>query len=103
MTTSQPAVESIRTALILPLSSGTFTAVIGNTTVTVNPSNYPVGVLSQGQLYWVYYIDPTLTGGAVTAIATQNSADFLNKPGYFFIDSVVTPVNSGGGGGGGSR
>jgi hypothetical protein len=49
----------------------------------------------------VYYIDMTFTGGAITPIPTQNTSDFLNKPGYFMIGSIVTPSYSGGGGGGG--
>jgi hypothetical protein len=73
-----------------------FTAPIGNQTLSVSPSNYPLAGLNQNQLYYVYYIDPTFAGGAVTAIATQNQADFLNKPGYFFIGSLVTAVYGGG-------
>jgi len=73
-----------------------FIAVIGNQTLSVSPSNYPLSGLNQNHLYFVYYIDPTFSGGAVTAIATQNQADFLNKAGYFMIGSLVTAVYGGG-------
>jgi hypothetical protein len=87
------------TADILPGSGvGTFAARIGNLSVSVSPANYPLAVTTQGQL-WVYYIDPTFAGGAVTAIATQLQTDFLNKVGYFLIDSVITPVYVASGGG----
>lgn len=75
-----------------------FSAVIGNVALSYAPSNYPLAVPVQGELYWVYFIDALFVGGAVTAIATQNQADFLNKAGYFLIDSVVTPMVGSSGG-----
>ena len=69
-----------------------FTAVIGNASVSVLPAGpFTLTGMSQQTLYWVYYIDPNFLGGAITPIATTSSADFLNKPGYFLIDSIVTP------------
>jgi hypothetical protein len=80
-----------------------FTALIGNASVPVLPAG-PVWIynLQQTTLYYVYYIDPNFTGGAITPIATTNSSDFLNKQGYFLIDSIVTPYagpSTGGNGG----
>jgi hypothetical protein len=48
--------------------------------------------LNQGQIYSVYYVDLLLAGGNITPIATQNTADFLNKHGYFLIGQIATPT-----------
>jgi hypothetical protein len=78
---------------------GPFTARVGNTSVAVLPTRYTITGLSQAQQYDVYYVDPTFAGGAVTPIATQDAADYLDKVGYFLIDTIVTPTQSSGGGG----
>jgi hypothetical protein len=72
-----------------------FTAIVGNASVAVLPAG-PVTLtgLLQTTLYYIYYIDPNFAGGAITPIATTNSSDFLNKPGYFLIDSITTPYCS---------
>jgi hypothetical protein len=76
-----------------------FTANVGNASVSVTPTPSVDTGLNQGQLYHVYYVDPAFTGGAVTAIATQNPADYRGKVGYFLIDSIVTPTTPTGGSG----
>jgi len=77
-----------------------FTAVYGALSVAVLPAgDFVITGLLQSTLYWVYYIDPTFAGGAVTPIATTNPSDFLGKPGYFLIGSLVTPFTGSGGGG----
>jgi hypothetical protein len=69
-----------------------FTATVGIVTVNcLTAGAYTLTGLNQNQLYYVYYIDPTFAGGAITPIATQNAADFLNKLGYYLIGSLVTP------------
>lgn len=76
-----------------------FTALFGMVSTSVLPAGaFDITGLNQGQLYWVYYVDPAFSGGAVTPVATQNQSDFLNKVGYFLIDSIVTQVYSAGGG-----
>jgi hypothetical protein len=45
----------------------------------------------------VYWIDPSFLGGGITPIRTQNSADFMNKLGYYLIGSLVTPTSTGSG------
>jgi hypothetical protein len=70
---------------------GNFTANYGGTSRACTPSPNTLTGLSQNALYWVYYIDPTFAGGAITPIATQNTADFLNKAGYILIGSIMTP------------
>jgi hypothetical protein len=91
-TASGVALTGAGTAAIVPADGvGHFTASIGSLSVLVEPANYPLLEILQQQLYYVYYIDPNLAGGAVTAIATTNQADFLNKVGYYLIDSVTTP------------
>ena len=78
-----------------------FTAMAGSVSVACLPAGaYGLNGLTQGQLWYVYYVDPTFAGGAITPIATQSKADFLNKVGYFLIDSLVTPVYVSGGSGG---
>ena len=57
-----------------------------------SPSPALITGLNQGQFYDVYYIDLAFAGGAITPIATQDSADFLGKAGYFLIGSLVTPT-----------
>jgi hypothetical protein len=47
--------------------------------------------LSQKRLYYVYYVDPNGLGGNVTPVATTNILDLIGKPGYYLIDSIVTP------------
>jgi hypothetical protein len=90
-----------------------FTAIVGNFSVSCLSSPYTI--LTDGTIggtgadllpatqYWVYYIDPTFAGGAITPIATTNTTDFDNKIGYFLIGSVttLTYVTAPGGGGGG--
>lgn len=49
--------------------------------------------------YWVYYVDATFAGGAISPIATTNSADFIGQPGYWLIGYILTPAYSSGGGG----
>jgi len=70
----------------------TFTPNIGGGSTAAcypNPSTLPG--LNQSQLYYVYYVDPTFSGGSITPIPTQNTADFLNKAGHFLIGSITTP------------
>jgi hypothetical protein len=47
--------------------------------------------LNQSQLYHVYFVNATFSGGVITPIATQNAADYENKVGYFLIGDIVTP------------
>jgi hypothetical protein len=56
------------------------------------------GDLALQTRYYVYYSDPNFLGGNVTPIATTTMADFIGKPGYFLIDSIVTPAYSSGSG-----
>jgi hypothetical protein len=62
---------------------------------TIGGSGAP---LAQQTTYYVYYQDPSYTGGNVTPVATTNKADYLGKVGYFAIDSIVTPYASSSGG-----
>jgi hypothetical protein len=70
----------------------------GSVTLTASNTGGTSAALTAGQIYAVYYIDPAFAGGAVTPIATQNPADYLNKVGYFLIDSVAIPTSAGGAG-----
>ena len=69
-----------------------FTATIGQLALSIFPAGaVTLTGLAQQTGYYVYYVDPTNAGGNVTPIATTNAADFLGKPGYWLIDSIVTP------------
>jgi hypothetical protein len=78
-----------------------FTAALpgGGFTVACMPSPSTLAAVPQ-TLYYVYYIDPSFAGGAITPIATANINDFLAKPGYFLIGSILTPPYVSGGSGG---
>ncbi len=74
-----------------------FDSIFGQLTVSCLPAGpYTIYGLNQGQLYFVYYLDPAFAGGGITPIATQNQADYLNKVGYFLIDSIITPLYTSG-------
>lgn len=68
-----------------------FTATVGLLSVSCTPSPDNIDSLNQSQLYYLYYQDPTFAGGTITPVATQNTADFVGRPGYFLIGSIVTP------------
>lgn len=81
----------------------TFTAELGGKSVTYFPDVQTISGLQQQTSYDVYVVDPNLTGGDLTPVATTNPSDYLGKLGYFFIDSIITPyAASGSGGSGGS-
>ena len=77
-----------------------FQARVGRASVICLPTGYTITGLLQNTLYYVFYVDGTFAGGAITPIATRNVADFRAKVGYFQIGSIVTPVTGGGTGGG---
>jgi hypothetical protein len=64
----------------------------GATTLTTGTTAGVTSAIAPGQLYFVYYIDPTFAGGAIAPIATQSSTEFQGKVGYFLIDSIIVPI-----------
>jgi hypothetical protein len=71
-----------------------FTASVGGLSVACLPSGAAtITALVQGQLYYVYYADPTFAGGAITPVATQNLGDFVGVIGRFYIGSITTPTS----------
>jgi hypothetical protein len=69
-----------------------FTAQVHAVTAPCLPSGpYTITGLNCAQHYYVYYIDPTFAGGAITPIATSDTADFVGKLGYYLIGDIVTP------------
>ena len=52
-----------------------------------------VTALSYGTLYYIYYDDSTLAGGAVSFNATTTQSTALNGAGRFFVGSIITPVS----------
>jgi hypothetical protein len=51
-----------------------------------------ITALSYSTLYYIYYDDATLAGGAVTFNATTAKTTAINGTGRFFIGSIVTPA-----------
>jgi hypothetical protein len=98
------------TSLTVVAPPGTLTAATplsGSSTIIVNPFTATVGTLSASCLssgpvaltgltpqqgYYVYYVDEGFAGGAITPIATASASDFIGKPGYYLIGSIVTPA-----------
>jgi hypothetical protein len=74
------------------ITVSSFTSTVGSITVSCTPSPSILSGLNQGQNYYVYYNDPTFVGGAITPIATQNTADYTGVSGAFLIGSVMTPL-----------
>lgn len=73
-----------------------FTASLNNQSVSCLAAGaYAITGLNTGQRYYVYYVDFGFQGGAIIPVATQNQADYLNKSGYYFLGSIVTPPASG--------
>lgn len=83
-----PAGTGSATILVEP-----FTATLGGASVACLPAGeYAITGLAQQTLYYVYYVDPTFAGGAITPIATTNQSDYAGKLGYFLIGTIVTPL-----------
>ncbi len=79
-----------------------FTTYIGSISLPILPGGaVTLTGLTQQTQYYVYYVDPSYIGGNVTPIATKLTSDFVGKPGYFLIDTIVTPYAGTGGVGSG--
>lgn len=63
---------------------------VGATAVSNNSGS--VTALSYSTLYYVYYDDPTLAGGAVSYQATTTKTTAISGAGRFFVGSVLTPA-----------
>ena len=70
-----------------------FTMRVGATDVAVNSGS--VTALGYSTLYYIYYDDPTLGGGAVTFHATTTKESALNGNGRLFVGSIRTPAAGG--------
>jgi hypothetical protein len=58
----------------------------------ISVSGGSIGLLSISTLYYVYYDDPNLAGGAVTFHASTTKTDAINGSGRFFVGSILTPA-----------
>jgi len=61
---------------------------------SVSVSSGSIVSLSYSTLYYVYYSDPTLSGGSVVYQASTVQADALSGNGTFFVGSILTPAAS---------
>ncbi len=78
-----------------------FAATIANRSLSYFPAGPQVVTgLQPKTKYYGYVVDASLAGGDLTGVATANPGDFRGKPGYYLIDSVVTPALSSSGSGG---
>lgn len=80
---------------------------VGATAVSNNSGS--VTALSYSTLYYIYYDDASLAGGAVSYQATTTKTTAINGAGRFFVGSILTPkatapdTNGNGDGGTGSQ
>ncbi len=74
-------------AATIPVAN--FTMRVGATDVAITGST--IGSLLNATLYFVYYDDPSLAGGAVTFAASTTRETALQGSGRFFAGSVLTP------------
>ena len=58
--------------------------------ISVNSGS--ITALSYSTLYYIYYDDATLAGGAVTYNATTTKVTAINGGGRFFVGSIITPA-----------
>lgn len=61
----------------------------------ISVSSGSVTALSYGTLYYVYYDDSNLAGGAVTYAVTSTKENAINGQGRIFIGSIITPAATG--------
>lgn len=70
-----------------------FTAILNNQSVACVPlGSGQIYLLSPSTLYYVYYIDTAFAGGSIEVLATQDTADYVGKSGYYFLGSITTPA-----------
>lgn len=74
------------------ITIGSYTLQVAGVTVTINSGT--ITGLSHSTLYYIYYSDPTFSGGAVTFLATTNKADTLASTANFFVGSIMTVAAS---------
>ena len=113
----------LRTAALVP-ADASYTPIGGSplTAATGVPANaatisvasfqvqYPFGILTynSGSItplldstkYYVYCLDPTYSGGAVTYFATVNNPDLSKFDSIIFLGTITTPAHGSGGTGG---
>jgi hypothetical protein len=70
-----------------------FTMRIGGTDISVSGST--ITGLGYNTLYYIYYDDANMAGGAVTFVATTSKETALAGDGRFFVGSVLTPPSGG--------
>jgi hypothetical protein len=76
-----------------------FTMYFGFGTVSYNSGS--LSVASYGVPYFIYFDDPTYSGGTVTYQQTTNSKDITNAEGRFYIGTITLSGGGGSTGGGG--
>jgi len=70
-----------------------FTMRIGGTDVSISGST--ITGLGYKTVYYIYYDDANMAGGAVTFVATTSKETALAGDGRFFVGSILTPPSGG--------
>src|SRR6185312_7531547 len=84
------------------ISVAAFTALLGSVSVSYNAASASVtGTNGTNVNYYLYFNDPTYSGGTHTLVATTNQNDLYSGDGYVYVGYVTVAFPSSGSGSGG--
>jgi len=84
------------------ISVAAFTALLGSVSVSYNAASASVtGTNGTNVNYYLYFNDPTYSGGTKTLVATTNQNDLYSGDGYVYVGYVTVAFPSSGSGSGG--
>lgn len=84
------------------ISATAFTALLGSVSVPYNASSTSVtGTNGTNSSYYLYFNDPTYSGGTQMLVATTNQNDLYSGDGYAYVGYVTVAFPSSGSGSGG--
>lgn len=84
------------------ITAAAFTALLGSVSVSYNAASASVtGTNGTNVNYYLYFNDPTYSGGTHTLVATTNQNDLYSGDGYVYVGYVTVAFPSSGGGSGG--
>ena len=84
------------------ITAAAFTALLGSVSVSYNAASASVtGTNGTNVNYYLYFNDPTYSGGTHTLVATTNQNDLYSGDGYVYVGYVTVAFPSSGSGSGG--
>jgi len=84
------------------ITAAAFTALLGSVSVAYNASSASVtGTSGTNANYYLYFNDPSYSGGTKTLVATTNQNDLYSGDGYVYVGYVTVAFPSSGSGSGG--